>query len=378
MTYYAHYGQIAFMPYASDNVVVDNIRKMAELGVKGNFFEFYPYNSGFNWNYQNFGDLNLYLFYRFAKNPKLDYEKEVTDFMEHVYGPAAKLAKQYHDNLMKVSAMDNKYGIRLSASNYNKELSYLSPENLYKWSMTFDEMEKVTAESSTQMKLNLDNLRRAVDMAVYGRWPECSKKYPDYFKDPEIVCKRIGPAQHKMFGKAAEEFLFRAEMAIKFMGAEKPLPAQFAKTDPSKILRLIPNNKANCPSMSKVPKIVEDNDAAFGYGATIDRPDDNPLHFGYFIFGKKESLQTVTLEEWDITPGKYQLFHLGEVQPTGGECLIWFSSKSWSTNLDLSQIFDLTAVDAKYDAWVSLKFPEGYRHGIDEIVLCDQIILERK
>lgn len=379
MTYYAHYGQIAFMPFASDNIVVDNIRKMAELGVEGNFFEFYPFNSGYNTDFMNFADLNLYLYYRFCKNPKLDYDKEVTEFMEHVYGPAAKLAKEYHDELVRLSTTENKYGIILSASNFNKELSYLTPDNIYKWELMFDEMTKLAKDSPAQIRKNVANLRRAVDMAAYGRWPELQKKHAEYFKDPDAVRKRIGEPKHKTFGKAAREYLTRSELAISFMGKEKPLPEQFKRIPPERIKRLVPRNKANCHEMSKVPKIVRDPDAAFGYGASIDRPD-LPFHFGYYISDSKTHGPQVTLEKKDIdsSNGKYKLYHLGEVQPTIGSCPVWFSSRSWCTNLDLSSIVDLTDVNATWDAWVSLKFPKNFGGKDNDLVLCDQIVLVKK
>lgn len=378
MTYYAHYGQIAFLPFASDNIVVDNLRKMADLGVEGNFFEFYPYNSGYNNDFMNFADLNLYLYYRFSKDPNLDYDKEVTKFLEHVYGPAAKLVKEYHDELVRLSTTENKHGIVLSASNFNKELSYLTPDNIHKWELMFDEMTKLVENSPEQIKKNIANLRRSVDMAAYGRWPDLQEKYAAYFNDPAAVRERIGEPKHKTFGKSACEYLTRSELAITYMGKEKPLPEQFNNIPAEKIKRLVPANHANCPQMSKVPKIVRDNDAAFGYGASIDRPD-LPFHLGHYIFETKTHGPKLTLEKGDMDfSGKYKLYHLGEVKPTGGRSLIWFSSRSWCTNLDLSTIFDLTDVNAKYDAWVSLKFPKDFSGKDSDLVLCDQIVLVKQ
>ena len=379
MTYYPHYGAVtALMPYASTNVIVDNLRKIAQLGLAGNFFEFYPYISGFSYHkihYLNFADLNLYLFYRFSKYPNLDYDAEVMDFCEHVYGPAAKLAKAYHDELVRVSAIDNPYGIVLSADNFNKELSYLSADNLYKWEKMFDEMTALVEKSKPLYQKNVADLRRTVDLAVYGRWAVVHKKYPDYFKDPVLIRKRIGEPENPVWGKSAKNYLTTAELQIKYMGKEKPLPAQFKGIPAEKIKRVIPTNHANSGMSSKVPKIVTDNDAAFGYAASVDRPN-MPFTFGYCIFGANHDI-SVTLEEWDITPGKYQIFKLGEVKPVIGKCLIWFGY-SWSTNYDVSKIMDLTDAQAKYDCWVSLKFPKGYKGGRDELVLCDQIILVKK
>lgn len=375
-TYYAHYDQIRILPFAADNIIVDNIKKTAGLGIKGNFFEFYPWNTGYAKNFVNFSDLNLYLFYRFCKNPKLDYDQEVTDFMNHVYGPAAQLAKQYHDELVRFSTVDNPYGVVLYASNFNKELSYLSPDNIYKWEKMFDEMTQLVENSPEQLKQNVANLRRSLDIAAYGRWRVLQKDYAEYFNNPDTVKKRIGEPQGKeRLTKIAREFLTRADMAIKFMGKEKPLPQEFAGIAPEKIKRLVPKN---INTATKTDTIITDDEAAFGYGVTIDDPD-LPFNFGFYSSDTKTHGPKATLSKEVIgAHGKYKLYKLGEVQPTNGKCSIWFSSKSWCTQLDLSTIFDLTDVNAKYDAWVSLKFPENYKGDKDEVVLCDQIILVRK
>ena len=378
--YYAHYGpMIAFLPYASTTVIVDNLRKIAQLGLAGNFFEFAPYNSGFSYrkeiHFTNFADLNLYLYYRFSKYPNLDFDAEVMDFCEHVYGPAAKLAKTYHDELVRAASTDNPCGIILSAENFNQELAYLNADNLYKWEKMFDEMTKQVANSKPLYRKNVADLRRSLDLAVYGRWAVVHKKYPEYFKDSAFYRKRIGNPAHPVWGKEAREYLTMADLHIKYMGKEKPLPAQFKGIPAEKIKRVVPSNYAHYGDMSKVPKIVTDDDAAFGYAASVDRPN-LPFTFGYHIFGVKNNI-SVKLGEKDITPGKYQIFKLGEVKPVIGKCIIWFGS-SWSTNYDGTKIMDLADAQAKYDCWVSLKFPKGYKGGRDELVLCDQIILVKK
>ena len=379
MTYYAGHKFLRFLPYASTNIVVDNLRKIAQLGLAGNFFEFASYGTGFCYGKEihcfNFADLNYYLYYRFSKNPNLDYEAEVKDYCEHVYGPAAKLAKAYHDELVRLSTTDNPYGIILASENFSLELSYLNADNLYKWEKMFDEMTKQVENAKPLYRKNVADLRKTVDIAVYGRWAVVHKKYPEYFKDPAFYRKRIGNPAHPVWGKSLREFLALADLHIKYMGKEKPLPAQFKGIPAEKIKRVIPTNYHKTHKRSKVPAIVSDDDAAFGYAASIDHPN-LPFTFGYCIFGAKNN-PPVKLGEKDITPGKYQIFKLGEVQPVTGKCMVWFG-RSWGTHYDMNRLMDLTDVQAKYDCWVSLKFPKGYKGGRDELVLCDQIILVKK
>ena len=379
MTYYAGHRFLRFLPYASTNVIVDNLRKIAKLGLKGNFFEFAGYGTGFSYGNEihlnNFADLNVYLYYRFSKDPNLDYEAEVTDFCKHVYGPAAQLAKAYHDDLVRVSTKDNPYGIILASENFSLELSYLNADNLYKWEKMFDEMTRLVENAKPLYRKNVADLRRTLDIAVYGRWAVVHKKYPEYFKDPAFYRKRIGNPAHPVWGKPVREFLSLSDLHIKYMGKEKPLPAQFKDIPAEKIKRVIPSNYSSTARKSKVPKIVTDDDAAFGYAASIDQPN-LPFRFGYHIFGAKRSIsQTLTAK--DIVPGKYKIYHLGEVQPVTGKCMVWFGF-SWGTHYDMNRLMNLTDAQAKYDCWVSLKFPEGYKGKRDDLVLCDQIILVRK
>ena len=378
--YYALYGDMMFLPYAADRVVVDYIREVDRLGLEGMFFEFATYSSFPSDEThctglapRNFSMLDKYLFYRFAKNPSLDYQAEVRDFMEHVYGPVAGLAKRYHDELQHACTVGNPYGMVLSGKNFQKELAYLSPENLCRWEALFDEMGTVLGDQHPGILKKVNLLRKPLDTAVYGRWAACAKEHPDYFTDPDVLRKRIGEPSKHSFAQGLRDFLFAAEMRIKHAGGN-PLPERFKDVSPERMERLVPRNNAADPTMSKVPKIVNDADAAFGYAASVNLPD-LPFHFGYYSFDTEKHGPRGTLKREDIEPGKYRLYHLGEVQPTGDRCIIWFSSRSWATSLDVSTLYDLEETTRKWDAWISLKFPEGFSGGDDELVLCDQIIL---
>lgn len=375
MTYYPHYGQIAFLPFAADNVIVDNLRKIAALGLEGNFLEFYPYNSGYNYDFMNFSDLNLYLYYRFSKDPSLDYDQEVECFMTQVYGPAAKLTKTYHDELVRLSTVDNPYGIILSAKNIKKELAYLCPENLHKWQRMFDEMTGLVADSQPQIRKNVANLRRSLDIATYGSWPALQKRYAEYFNDPAAMRKRIGEPAHLGFGKTAADYLLQAEIAIRYMGKEKTLPEQFRGTPAEKIKRVLPRNTANYPKMSQVPKLVDDDDAAFGYAVSVDLPD-LPFRVAFTVRTPvKKTGPSLQIPSSAIdSPGQYRLYHLGEIHASNEVCLIWFSGRSGCTNYFLSEYPDIAKAGAIYDTWVSLKFPAGYSGKDNDLVLCDQII----
>ncbi|MFA7159865.1 MAG: DUF4838 domain-containing protein [Kiritimatiellia bacterium] len=381
--YHAHYGAMIHLPYAADYILVDYIREAHKLGIEGMFYEFATY-SAFPSDEKkctglaprNFAMLDKYLFYRFTKNPDLDYETEVTDYMNHAYGPAARFAKQYHDELQKAGTVDNPYPMVLSGINFNKELAYLSPDNLYRWEKLCDEMEKSLGDGHPDIMKKVRLLRRPLDTAVYGRWFDCAKKYPDYFSDPAAIRKRIGSPSSHPFAVGLKNFLARADLAIQYGGKGKPLPAEFAGISEDNIRRLVPVNGANGSYADPVQKFFEDPEAAFGYAISIDRPD-YPFSFGFYQTDLKQHGARVKLEEKDYEPGKFKIYKLGEIQPTP-QSTIWFSSKSWCTAVDTGSLYDLKDTNQKWDAWVSLKFPRDYKGQTNSAVLCDQVIFVKK
>jgi hypothetical protein len=120
---------------------------------------------------------------------------------------------------------------------------------------------------------------------------------------------------------------------------------------------------------------VLDPDAAFGYATTISDPDV-PFNFGFHQNDKGQAV-ALRLEQKDIVPGVWQLHKLAAIQLTPN-CLIWFSSRSWMTNLELGGMFRPDSSNL-FDAYVSLKFAgKGYGGEGENQVLCDRIILVRK
>ncbi len=377
--YHAHYGAMLYLPYAANSINVDYIREAQKLGLEGMFYEFFTY-SAFPSNVEkctglaprNFAMLDQYLFFRFTKNPDLDYETEVADYMNHVYGPAAKLAKQYHDELQQACTVDNPYPMILTGRNFSKELAYLSPDNLYRWEKLCDAMEESLADNHPDIMEKVKLLRKPLDTAVYGRWFDCAKKYPDYFVDPAALRQRIGPPSTHAFSVGFKDFLTTADLAIKYGGKGKPLPASFAGIPEENIRRLVPVNVANGSYADPKQKLFEEAEAAFGYATSIDRPD-HPFSFGFYQADRKQHGARLKLNEGDYEPGQYKIFKLGEIQPTPNST-IWFSSKSWCTIVDTGNLYDLKDTNQKWDVWISLKFPQEYSGQEGAVVLCDQVI----
>ncbi len=380
--YHAHYGAMLYLPYASDAILVDYIREARALGLEGLFYEFATYSAFAHEKnpaalaVRNFALLDTYLYYRFMKNPDLDYDAEVDDWMRNVYGPAARFARQYHDELQKACTLDNPYPMILSGRKFNRELAYLSPGNLHRWERLFDSMEKSLEDGDPVMQARVKLLRKPLDTAVYGRWLDCAKAFPDYFSDPAAVRKRIGEPSTHSFAAGLKAFLTQADLTIQYGGRGKPLPEIFAGIPEERIVRLVPVNGANGSYADPKQKLFEDPEAAFGYAISVDRPD-HPFRFGFYQTDRKEHGAQGRLKAEDHVPGGYRLHPLGEIQPTQ-DSLLWFSSRSWCTGVDTGDLYDLRDTDRKWDVWVSLKFPLDYQGQAGAVVLCDQVVFVRK
>ena len=367
---------LRMFPHARTNIVIRNMRTFHQLGVTGLFRET-GMGNGFGWeNSSNFFELELYIRYRLMKDINLDTEKAIRDYMDNVYGPAAQLVKQYHDELQYAHTDGNKWGIYLGG--YDDDFitinSYLTLARIAKWQKMFDQMEILVKQSSPRIKKNLHNLRRSLDCVTYARWKALAQMEPEYFKNLSLIKTRIGMKDiQPVWGKYISDNFSEWEIKLKYEKKAKPIPEMFRKIPQDRIVRKIPKNSAR----KAHTRIVPDSDAAFGYAATIDKPDF-PFNFGCYSFDEKNHQCKIELKKQDIVPGKYHLYHLGEVKPTAADCRIWFSSRSWATSLNIAAFYDLAAVGAKHDAWVSLKFPENYSGADSDVVLCDQIILIKK
>ncbi len=365
------------MPCSNIGVLVDTIRKLHAFGIKGFFYEYYPANSGFLWNFTNFSDLALCVFYKMMKDPGIDIDLFIDDYMKKVYGPAHKLTRTYYDELESASSTNNKYGFGGTDGDLMRKrhfYDYLSPERLLRWSKLFDKMEKLTAGNKNHEK-NIANLRRALDCAVYHKWPELAKFDPKYFNDAAKVRARIGNIPRNPHSVLLKEMLAKAEKKIRYAGKEKPLPSRFNGIPPECIIQEIPQNNRSVYD-TKISRIVDDKDAAFGYAASIDRPD-LPFNCGFYQKDTRKRGPSLKIDACDISPGKYRLYELGNIC-LSKNCIIWFSNKSWVTNLQLGYHFDSKNPDTKYQVFISLKFPEKYKGQKTDLVLCDRIILVKK
>lgn len=359
--------------------LVTDLRLMKKAGVEGVGYEFTSMDT---WSGDNFTELQKYIYVKLLKDIDSDVPALVREFTDYQYGQAAPLVRTYLQELEDAQKAASKDTSPAAGRGIERRMTGLTPEILRRWHGYFDQVEK-DAVAVPRCLTNARRLRHTLDFATLDQWNELTKAYPDYFKDYLVIKRRLLPLPPWQAAKFED-----LELAIKMTGVEKPLPAQFDGIDKTLIKRLIPTRKRGAP------KMVMDTDAAFGYGAVVNLPD-KPFTFGFYQNDTKTFGLGRSLDSGDIQPGAYNLYKLGEIKVTP-DCIIWFSSKSWETNLQLGdRLYSPPSPDNdnRYDVYVSLKFDKPIPPTPSEIekndkfsldmnapysVLCDQIIFVKK
>jgi hypothetical protein len=206
------------------------------------------------------------------------------------------------------------------------------------------------------------------------KWLDLKEAYPEYFQDHKVIVDRIRQTNKTVSARqflrplgesAINQFMF----GIKTGGKDAPIPERFQNVDRGRIRQYIPRQHWRAE-----PQIIETEDAALGYAAPVHLPD-YPLNFGFHQRDRKEPGPLRRLKKDDITPGQYAFYELGTVTITK-DCLIWFSARSWQTNLQLGSLYEPGA-DNNWKAYASMKF-EGRTYGGEgetDRVLVDRVIL---
>jgi hypothetical protein len=367
------------VPVGNVQRVVTNMRLMHEAGVTGTFTDHNGFNSRSGWS-----ELQAWLVYRLTRDVNADADALITEFTDHVYGPAAPLVRQYLAELEAGRKAMTTLPPRVTykSRNYDdRTFPYLTSKNIHGWQLLFDRMEQLTADSSRHLS-NVQVLRRDLDIATLWKWFVLKAAYPDSYEDHHQVATRIAaanvaksPAGFKPAWRLGEQVVADFVTLID-SGGEKPLPPRFAGIDPSRIRTFLPKHSGR----GEIERTVKDPEAAFGLATIVDRPG-YPFRCGFSEWKSRVPRAIVhgprlELTHEQITPGKYRLYDLGEFDVTTDDSLIWFG-RSWATAVDIGSRLYFPGEKSHWEAWVSLKFSGNTYggEGDEEQVLCDRVIL---
>jgi hypothetical protein len=388
------WGTGAVMPVGNIERIINNMRLMAYAGVEGVFTD----HNGINQR-SGFYELQSYLILRLMQDVDCDIEAVITEFSDHHYGAAGPLMRTYIKELEKGrKQMELPRGVRYKSQLYDDEtFPYLTADNIHRWQTYFDRMEELTADHP-ERQLNVRKERRELDFATLWKWQDLTEQYAEYFQDYEVYAQRIRDVNAALSQKsrvrplgqdALDEFMLK----IKAAGKQALLPPQLREIDESRIRQFVPVRHHGGP------RIIADPDAAFGYAAPVHEPD-MPFNFGFYqgdtaprdsqalpdpppdspmkwhrTLAGTYSLRR-ELQRHEIEPGEYRVYELGEIEVTP-DCIVWFSNRSWATNLELGRQLYQPGQSNRWETYASVKF-DGPTYGgelEEDLVLVDRIIL---
>ena len=359
-------------PYGQDLPPIGNIERLAtdvklmkQAGVSGMVFE---HDAGVP--NRNFAELQTWLLLKLFQNPELDPHALTKEFTDFQYGPAAPLVRQY---LAELERLRQQMQTPISWCPSLGMYTYLTPENLLRWQTLFDQME--AAAHNTPYLKNVARLRMSLDLVTLDRWRELHAKFPGSGLTVPLLKNRIRKqseaelagtpvanqaAARKSMGDLLELKVLLATVTL------KPLPAPLDRVPPAKIRQAFP-----------LTGLENDPAAALGLcRKTVT--DEMPLTAGIYDGLNRRWLGSMTIPKDQITPGRYQLYKLGQTILTP-DCCLWVT-QSWFAVIQLEQFYVMGDPLKTWDVYVSLKMdsPDAQPSSgapVKNTVSCDRVIL---
>ncbi len=366
--------------------LVRNVRICHKLNIRRVYGE-----QGYIWgNVNAFNELRQYLLARITDDVNIDETAVVEEFMRDIYGKAAPLMIAYWKELEEYEVKEE-VGLTWFGLNYGT-FSYLTGENLARWSRDFDKMEALVADDPVTLRDVRDarfNLDEAL-LSVHNRLPQT----------PEFDRTRIYERAKRTFDAGLEPFIAamtpeeRQSDRIEqihtrrlangldyFYAASKtpgPLPEGIEKKYPGPIYRVLPDRRIYSGN-GNVRHLTPEPESAFGialksnrgkmsktvYVRTLRVYDPSGKAFNVFL-NDAEVIRPSAVRKHK---GKYKLHFCGRTR-LYPQSLIQLGVLDKLGRALVGQCWDPKNPNAEYDVYVSLKLDKNGDFWISEVVLC--------
>lgn len=202
-------------PFPDIPALKQNMKYFSDRGVKGVFAQ------GSGSTYSDMAELKGYLLAKLLWNPEADVEKLTREFLKGYYGKAApfvdKYLKEIRDNVIK-----DKVSLSIYGNPVNDHDTYLSPENIDRYSTLMDRAE-AAVEGDALRQVRIRRLRLTHEYTVLqqarfyglekhgiferknGRW-KIRKGFPERVHRFTDVCKEAGVRVLSEGGRSPEEY----------------------------------------------------------------------------------------------------------------------------------------------------------------------------
>ena len=368
--------------------LAQNLRVCKKLGVKRVYGE-----QGHQWGFFNgFNELRQYLLARMMNNVELDENEVIEEFMRDTYGKAAELMIAYWKELEECEAKEE-IGLTWFGLNYGS-FSYLTGENLARWSRAFDKMEELVADDPPALR-DVRDARFNLDEAILSVWHRMPKT-PEFdrtriyerarksfiagirpfidARSPEARVKLRGFPQFrtKILGNGLEYFYAAS-------GTPGPLPEGLRRKYPGPILRVLPDRRLYSQN-GIIKHLLPDPKAVFGVSLKSNRGKWNGKNLRLRVLavydpsGSKTDVyfndaKNIDFAELRKHVGEYRLYFCGRTR-LYPQCVIPFASMDRLGWAQLGQCWDPKHPAAEYDVYLSVMVDDDGVLRFSEVVLC--------
>lgn len=319
-----------------------------------------------------FADVSKYMFFRLARDPYLDADREVREIFAHKYGAAAEAMFAYLKELEEATeahlakSVNQEWG---SGDSYD-QMAHLRAGDIVRWQGMFDAMERQVADSPRHLR-NVRVARLGPDCWTIVFASRIRAEVPGFSLDSAEVLRRAyaacDAAEAAQMTSAVHNSARRVLDGFRFYASLKSdaLPPELAGEDPKRVSMYLPVDVTRIWKNALKP--VPDPLAAAGVAGAAPWTDKD-ASAGTVGF----SLYDAQTKEWVLAAANNSV--PAAAIPSDGYAIVkagtgrlpkrpmFVIGGKWGTALDvrdLGRYFDPSYDDRVFDYYVSLRFAEG-------------------
>ncbi|MBO5724920.1 MAG: DUF4838 domain-containing protein, partial [Lentisphaeria bacterium] len=338
-----------------------------------------------------FIELQTYLMARLLRDPDLDAEHLIDDFMAFEYGKAAGLMRKFLNESEKIAAGATSF-ISWS-SKIGAFAQFYKGKDVVRFQGYFDEMERLT-KADPKANFAVRRVRMSLDLVTLNFYSRIRKEVPGYKMDVKKLGERVLITFHESanaFYSGNNNVQIRDWKKRHIQGMEtmvrnltlrmgsdpKPLPADlFGKTDPALIYEFYPLPRGKS-------RQVADKDAAWGYALL----NEGKVQGFPILVLQYETVRNIWKNFFKLEKakegmeGKYSFYFAGTTQISPNYNLRFhFPGYKYICMINPGEVW-LPGMDDTVYIYISLKFtgPKYYKGSkLKDSVSCDRIVIVRK
>jgi len=380
------FGTMTVPPFGNVRRCAKDIALARKAGVSGCNFSHpvgVPGMTGFT-------ELQSYLMARLMRDPGLDADPLIDDFMNFEYGPAAPLMKTYLSELEDVAAKTDVF-VKWNAT-VGTWKPFLRSRDVVRWQGYFDRMEGLTA-ATPEINFSVRRVRIPLDLMTLRFFRRIKKEVPEYGSDVAELGTRIKSSFHQATAAFYPERVVQIKkhkanhdktldrmvdkLVIQEGGEPVALPPEiFGKIDPALIFEFFPEPMGSTEQ-------IRDGGAAWGHTMFNDKEKQG---FPIQILEADRSRRL-----WEIIAeihvpkagmeGKYCFYNIGETSITPGyEVRLLFERYRYLFHIFPGEVW-MPGTDDTVTIYISLKLtgPKYYPGSKEKnSIACDRIVIVRK